>query len=146
MTDLNRIVQNFVDLIVHTDCDRFREAPGTPEERAAALQAVLDEAGFFVYVENLEPGAQFSEVLFGYDDIDALLWLHGLFRYMGKGDLLDPQQIVDRIRKNRERRSQEEGMDTTDHERLEAIERQVHAIPTERPSLWAMIESLFRSG
>ncbi len=140
MTDLDRIVRNFVDLIVQT------EVRGTPAERAAALQAVLDEAGFFVYVENLEPDAQFSEVLFGYDDIDALLWLHGLFCSIGKGNLLDPQQIVDRIRKNRERRSQEEGMDTTDYEGLEAIERQVHAISIERPSLWAMIASLFRSG
>ena len=145
MTDFDRKVRDFVDLVVQT------EVQCTPSERAAALQAVLDEAGFYVYVGDLEPNAQFSEVVSGYDDIEALLWLHGLFLSLEKGSLLDSQQtveqIADKMRRVQKRRSQEEGTDTTDHERLEATEQQVRVMPpTERPSIWVMIANLFRSG
>jgi hypothetical protein len=120
----------------------------TPEERAAAFQAVLDEAGYFAYVAPWEPGTEFD--ITGPDDIEVLLWFMGLLETMPRGKLEDEEQhVVNRMVSSKKRRIDEEELDTTDYETLEEAENEVQGVPAERPSLWTMIVkivNLIRSG
>lgn len=147
MTRLDQVAQTFVFLIVQAEAwSGFR--PGldaTPEERAAAFQDVLDEAGFFAHVESWEPGKDFR--ISGLDDMEGTLWFMGLLGTMPRGKFEDEvQHVVDRMISNKKRRTEEEELGTTDHETLEEAENKVQDVTPERPSLWAMIAKLIRSG
>ncbi len=147
MTRLDQVAQTFVYLIVQAeDQNGFR--PGlhaTPEERAEAFQAVLDEAGFFVHVAPWEPGKEFR--ISGLDDMEGLLWFMGLLDTMPRGKFEDEvQHVVGRMIRNKKRRIEEEELDTTDYETLEEAEDEVQGVEAERPSLWAMIVNLIQSG
>ncbi len=146
MTRLDQVAQTFVYLIVQAEAwNGFR--PGlhaTPEERAAAFQDVLDEAGFFVHVEPWEPGKEFR--VSGLDDMEGLLWFMGLLGTMPRGKFEDEvQHVVDRMISSKKRRNEEE-LDTTDHETLEEAENEVQDIVAKRPSLWAMLVKRIQSG
>jgi hypothetical protein len=147
VTQLDRVAQTFVYLIVQAEAwNGFR--PGlhaTPEERAAAFQDVLDEAGFFAHVEPWEPGAAIR--ISGLDDMEGLLWFVGLLDTMPRGKFEDEvQHVVRRMVRSKKRRVEEEELDTTDYETLEEAETEVRGVTVERPSLWAMIAKLLRSG
>lgn len=149
MTELDRKAEKFVSLIVQAEAwNGF--GPGvraTPEERAAALQSVVDAAGYFVYIAPWEPSTDLYSVVSGPDDIEVLLWLVGMLETMPRGKLEDEEQhVVDRIISSRKRRIEEEKLDTTDWETLEAAENQVHAITAERSSLWEILVNLLPSG
>ncbi len=146
MTRLDQVAQTFVYLIVQAEAwNGFR--PGlhaTPEERADAFQAVLDEAGYFAHVEPWEPGMDLG--ISGLDDMEGLLWFVGLLGTMPRGKFEDEvQHVVDRMIRSKKRREDEEELDTTDYETLEEAENVVHGVTAERPSLWAMIVGLFQS-
>ena len=146
MTRLDQVAQTFVYLIVQAEAwNGFR--PGlhaTPEERADAFQAVLDEAGYFAHVEPWEPGTDLS--ISGLDDLEGLLWFVGLLGSMPRGKFEDEvQHVVDRMISSKKRREDEEELDTTDYETLEEAENVVKGVTAERPSLWAMIVGLFQS-
>jgi hypothetical protein len=147
VTRLDQVAQTFVYLIVQAEAwNGFR--PGlsaTPEERAAAFQGVLDEAGYFAHVEPWEPGKDLS--ISGLDDMEGLLWFVGLLGTMPRGKFEDEvQHVVERMIRSKKRREDEEETDTTDHEALEEAEDEVQGVKAERPSLWAMIVNLIRSG
>jgi hypothetical protein len=142
-----KIAQTFVYLIVQAEAwNGFR--PGlsaTPEERADAFQAVLDEAGYFAHVEPWEPGKEFR--ISGLDDMEGLLWFMGLLDTMPRGKFEDEvQHVVDRMIRSKKRREDEEETDTTDYGTLEEAEDEVQGVKAERPSLWAMIVNLIQSG
>ena len=133
-----QVAESFVRLIVREG----QEA--TPEERAVAFQAVVDEAGYFAYVDPWEPGTEFS--ISGSDDMEVLLWFVGMLDTMPRGKLEgEVQHVVKRMTKSKKRREDEEELDTTDYEALEEAENEVQGVPAERPSLWAMIVGLFQS-
>ena len=147
MTRLDQVAQTFVYLIVQAEAwNGFR--PGlsaTPEERADAFQAVLDEAGYFAHVEPWEPGKEFR--ISGLDDMEGLLWFMGLLDTMPRGKFEDEvQHVVERMIRSKKRREDEEELDTTDHETLEEAENEVRGVVSERPPLWAMLVKLFQSG
>lgn len=153
MTNLDKVAQSFVFLIVQAqpyramtrDFEQGVKVP--PEERAKAIQSVLDAAGFFVQVAPWDPGTDFFEVLSGADDIESLLWLWGLFHSMERGKLeRECQHVVDRILNAKKRRIEEENIDTTDYGTLIEAEQKVRTLPNERLSLWSMIANLLRSG
>jgi hypothetical protein len=142
-----KIAQTFVYLVVQAEAwSGF--LPGisvTPEDRADAFQEVLDAAGYFAHVDPWEPGTKLS--ISGSDDMEVLLWFMGMLDTMPRGKFEDEvQHVVDRIIKSKKRREDEEEMDTTDYETLEGAENEVQGVPAERPSLWAMIVNLIRSG
>ncbi len=145
MTRLDQVAQTFVYLIVQA-WKGFR--PGrhaTPEERADAFQAVLDEAGYFAHVEPWEPGKEVR--ISGLDDMEGLLWFMGLLDTMPRGKFEDEvQHVVDRMIRSAKRREDEEELDNTDYETLEEAENEVQGVVAERPSLWTMIANLFQSG
>jgi hypothetical protein len=146
VTRLDQVAQTFVYLIVQAEAwNGFR--PGlsaTPEERAAAFQGVLDEAGFFAHVEPWEPGKDLS--ISGLDDMEGLLWFVGLLGTMPRGKFEDEvHHVVKRMVSSKKRRKDEEETDTTDYEALEEAENEVQGVKAERPSLWAMIVGLFQS-
>ena len=147
MTRLDQVARAFVSLIVQAEpWSGFGPgAKGTPEERAAAFQAVLDEAGYFAYVAPWEPGTEFD--ISGPDDIEVLLWFMGMMDTMPRGKLEDEEQhVVNRIVSSKKRREDEEELDTTDYVTLEEAENEVLGVTAERPSLWAIIAKLFQSG
>jgi hypothetical protein len=146
VTRLDKIAETFVFLIIQADpWSGF--GPGvkaTPEERAAAFQAVLDEAGYFAHVEPWEPGTDIR--ISGLDDMEGLLWFAGLLGTMPRGKFEDEvQHVVERMIRSKKRREDEEELDTTDYETLEEAENVVQGVTAERPSLWAMIVGLFQS-
>jgi hypothetical protein len=147
VTRLNQVAQTFVYLIVQAEAPNgFR--PGlhaTPEERADAFQAVLDEAGYFAHVEPWEPGKEFR--VSGLDDMEGLLWFMALLDTMPLGTFEEEvQHVVERMIRSKKRREDEEETDTTDYEALEEAENEVQSVKAERPSLWAMIVNKIRSG
>jgi hypothetical protein len=147
VTRLDQVAQTFVYLIVQAEAwNGFR--PGldaTSEERAAAFQDVLDEAGFFAHVEPWEPGKDFR--ISGLDDMEGTLWFMGLLGTMPRGKFEDEvQHVVNRMLSSKKRRTEEEESDTTDHETLEEAENKVQEVTAERPSLWAMIVNRIQSG
>lgn len=147
MTDLDRLARAFVSLIIQAEpWSGFGPGPkATPEERAAAFQLVLDEAGYFAYVAPWEPGTEFD--ISGPDDMEVLLWFMGLLDTMPRGKLEDEEQhVVNRMVSSKKRRIEEEELDTTDYETLKEAENEVQGVPAERPSLWAMIANLIQSG
>ncbi len=147
MTRLDRVARAFVSLIIQAEpWSGFGPGPpATPEERAAAFQAVLDEAGYFAYVAPWVPGTRFD--ISGPDDIEVLLWFMGLLDTMPRGKLEDEEQhVVNRMISSKKRRIDEEEIDHTDYETLEEAENEVQDVPVERPSLWAMIADLLQSG
>ncbi len=148
MTRLEQIAQTFVYLIVQGDGWNSQvpaEIRDSPEERAAAFQSVLDEAGFFAHVEPWEPGQDVR--ISGLDDMEGLLWFVALLDTMPQGKFEDEvQHVVGRMIRSKERRIEEEELDTTDYETLEEAEDEVQGVKAERPSLWAMIVNLIQSG
>jgi hypothetical protein len=120
-------------------------AKATPEERAAAFQAVLDEAGYYAYVAPWKPGTDFD--LSGPDDMEVLLWFMGMLDTMPRGKLEDEEQhVVNRMVSSKKRRKEEEETDTTDYETLEEAENEVRGVPEERLTLWELFAKLFQSG
>lgn len=138
MTRLNQVAQTFVYLIA-------QDLPATPEERAEAFQAVLDEAGFFVHVQPWEWGT--DPHTSGLDDMEGLLWYVALLDTMPRGKFEDEvQHVVDRMISSKKRREDEEELDTTDYETLEEAEDEVQGVKAERPSIWEMFVNLIQSG
>lgn len=155
MTRLDQVAQTFVYLIVQAEAwNGFR--PGlhaTPEERAEAFQAIVDEAGYFAHIAPWEPGTEFS--VSGPDDVEVLLWFMGMLETMPRGKFEDEiQHVVDRMISSKKRRTEEEDLYTTDDTAdykirrrvLEEAENKVQDIVAERPSLWAMIVKRIQSG
>ena len=147
MTRLDKVARAFVSLIVQAEpwSGYGSGVSATPEERAAAFQAVIDEAGYFASVAPWEPGTAPS--ISGQDDVEVLLWFVGMIDTMPRGKLEDEEQhVVNRMVSSKKRRKDEEEMDNTDYETLEEAENEVREVTVERPALWEIIAKLFQSG
>jgi len=125
--------KNFVALIL-------RDEEATPERKGRAVQEVLDEAGFLVAVGPWDRG-DFSDIFFGPDKIEAMLWISGLLDRV-------PQQgieefVVSRIRRSSDRHKEER--DLVDYERLEEAERAVQEMEAEGAPMMELLRRALRS-
>jgi len=136
MRDRDTIVEaakDFVALIL-------RDEEATPERKGSAVQAVLDEAGFLVAVDPWDRG-HFSDIFFGPDKIEAMLWIAALLQRV-------PQQgieefVVSRIIRSSDRHKEERNL--VDYKRLEEAERAVQEMETEGTPMMELLRRALRS-